>query len=72
MNKGKISAEIKGSLVKDPESKWDKSHVWRFLRDIYNKYIIPARVETQEDKVMGDVKDVKEDVKSFLELQGRR
>ena len=72
MNKGRIRIDFKGTLVRDPESKWDVSPFYRFLRDLYNKYVIPSTVDTQEDNVKKDVKDVKETLKAFLELQGRR
>ena len=72
MNKGRLRIEFKGVLIRDPDSKWDASPFYRILRDAYNKYIIPGRVDTQEDKVKDDVRDVKESLKSFLELQGRR
>jgi hypothetical protein len=72
MNKGRLRIEFKGTLIRDPDSKWDASPLYRFLRDAYNKYIIPARVETQEDKVKKDISDVKEELKKFLDLQGRK
>ena len=72
MNKGRLRIEFKGTMIRDPDSKWDASPFYRFLRDVYNKYVIPGRVESQEDKVKDDVRDVKEYIKSFLELQGRR
>ncbi len=72
MNKGRLRIEFKGTLIRDPDSKWDASPFYTFLRQAYNKYIIPGHVETQEDKVKEDVRDVKESLKSFLELQGRR
>jgi hypothetical protein len=72
MNKGTIDIEIKGILIKDPESKWDKTPFFRFLREVYNKYIIPGRVDKLEDKVRDDVKDYKESLKAFLELTGKR
>ncbi len=39
MNKGKITIEITGVLVKDKDSKWDSSPFSRFSRDVYNKYL---------------------------------
>ncbi|MCU0642253.1 MAG: hypothetical protein MUF61_01575 [archaeon] len=72
MNKGKIEIEIKGILLKDAESKWDTQPMFRMLREIYNKYIIPARVEALEDKVIADVKTWKEEMKAYLELTGKR
>jgi hypothetical protein len=72
MNKGSISIEVKGSLIKDWESKWDTTPNFRFLREVYNKYIIRQRVDAMEDKVSGDARDFKEELKAFLELAGKR
>ena len=72
MNKGKISLEIKGNLIRDPQSKWDITPWYRLLRDAYNKYIIASRVESAKDKVSADVIKFKEELKSYLELSGRR
>ena len=72
MQKGKLSVEMKGTLVKDPDNKWESSASMRLMRDWYNKYIIPSRVDSMEGKVDDDVKDFKEQLKSFLELSGKR
>lgn len=72
MNKGSILFEIKGALTRDPESKWDTTPFNRFIRDIYNKYVIPKRVDSMKYKVFEDARDLKEQVKSFLDLTGRR
>ena len=44
MNKGKVTVEIKGTIIKDHQSKWDITPWYRFLRDVYNKYIIPGSI----------------------------
>ncbi len=72
MNKGKVNVEIKGSLISDPESKWEVSPFYRFLRDSYNKYIVPGRVSSMQDQISGDVVGLKEELKAYLELSGRR
>jgi len=72
MNRGTISAEIKGTLIKDHDSKWDSSPQWRFLREIYNKYLIPARVYDIKNKVENDVREFKDELKGFLDLIGKR
>ena len=72
MNKGKIGVEVKGNLIRDPQSKWDITPWYRFLRDVYNKYIIASRVQSSGDKVVGDVIKFKEELKAYLELSGRR
>jgi hypothetical protein len=72
MNKGSVSVELKGALIKDYKSAWEEHPFNKFLREVYNKYIIPQRVDNMEDKVQGDVRDLKEELKAFLELSGRR
>ncbi len=72
MNKGKVSVDIKGTLIKDYKSQWEEKPMNKFLRDVYNKYIIPQRIDGMEGKVMGDVKGLKEKVKNYLELSGKR
>ena len=72
MNKGKVSVEITGVLILDRESKWDNSPFSRFMRDVYNKYIIPSRVEDMKDEVRRGTKDFKDELKAFLDLAGRR
>lgn len=71
-NKGRVTIEAKGVLVQDPSSKWDESPTYKFMRELYSKYIIPGRVDTMEGKVGGDVRDFKEKLKIFLESTGRR
>ena len=72
MNKGKVVAEIKGTLIKDHESKWESSAFSKFMREFYNKYIIPTRVFAMNKKTEDDTKKFKEELKVFLELSGRR
>lgn len=71
-NKGKVSAEIKGTLVRDPESKWNSTPFYRFIHEIYSKYVIPARVNELNDKVVDDVRDFKDYLKVFFSHQGLR
>jgi len=73
MNKGKIAMEIKGILVKDPKNTFNETNpVYKFLRESYDKYIIPARVKGMEDKIEDDVRLFKDDIKAYLELSGKR
>lgn len=72
MNKGKILIEITGNLIRDPESKWDITPWYRLLRDFYNKYIVPGRIDSHRGKLTNDVVTLKEEMKAFLELSGKR
>ncbi len=72
MNKGKVKGKFEAALVKDPDSKWDRAPFTRFMRDVYNKYIIPARIGNMQEEVRKYVITFKEAIKRFLELSGRR
>jgi len=72
MNKGKVTIEIKGSLVRDPESGWAGNASLTFFRSVYDKFIIPGRIHDMQVKTEADVKAFKEEIKSFLELSGKR
>ena len=71
-NQGKITLEIIGFLVKDRKNKWEESPLWRFARDTYNKYVIPQKIEQVSKELMTDVIDSKDEMKTFLELVGKR
>jgi len=72
MNKGKIAVEIKGVMIRDPDSKWDRTPMMRFLREVYNKYVIPGRVESIEQKITADTRNWKDELKAYLDLTGKR
>ncbi|MEK6928785.1 MAG: hypothetical protein AABW65_02430 [Nanoarchaeota archaeon] len=72
MNKGKISIEIKGNLIKDHKNRWENGNFYIALRDIYDKYIIPGRIDELGKKVTSDVTSLKEEAKAFLELSAKR
>jgi hypothetical protein len=72
MNKALIKIELRGGLVKDPSSSWEGKPWYKFLRESYDKFIIPKRIEDLTEKVALDVRAFKEELKSYLELYGRR
>ena len=72
MQKGDIELEINGNLISDPDSKWEKSPFYRMLRDIYGKYIIPGRTDLIKDRVKDDLRAFKDEIKGFLDLEGKR
>ncbi|MEK6927287.1 MAG: hypothetical protein AABX11_02540 [Nanoarchaeota archaeon] len=72
MNKGRVRMEFKGVLHRDIAGKYESTGFYMFLRGIYNKYVIPNRVDVMEDKVKDDTRDFKEKLKAFLEMSGKR
>lgn len=73
MNKvADLSIELTGILEKDYSNKWEGSSFNKFIKEVYNKYVIPQRTDQKEDAVRDTVQNFKEELKAFLELTGRK
>jgi hypothetical protein len=72
MNEASFEVKFVGSLVKDYKSTWEKNPMTKFFRGVYDKFIIEGRIEKYEDKLFGDVKDLIQDTKGFLAIEGNR
>ncbi len=73
MNKfSELKINIKGVLEKDYSSKWGAGGFNKFLKEMYDKYLIPKRSEEMENKVIEIVQNFKEEMKAYLELTARR
>jgi hypothetical protein len=71
-NKGGLLLKIRGNLVRDYEGKWEKTAFQKFLRGIYEKYVIPSRVLEYKGKINETLTEFSEQTKAFLELEGKR
>ena len=71
-NKGDVEVKLSGSLERDYENKFETSAFLKFLRAIYDKYIIRKRIEQMEDKLTEIVVDVANQVKAYLALEAKR
>lgn len=70
-NKGELEVKFSGTLVRDYENKFETTPTLKFLRGVYEKYIIRSRVIQMEDKITDDVLDVVNQLKAYLVLEGR-
>ena len=71
-NKGSFEVKVKGTIIRDYEGKWDKKPVMKFLRGVYDKYIIKGTKDQYEDKLIEDVNDLIEETKAFLTIEGMK
>ncbi len=71
-NKGSVEVTIKGNLVRDYKGKFEKSAIQKFLRGIYEKSVIPARVDQFQEKIIGDCDEFLAQAKAYLDLVGKR
>jgi len=68
-NKGELKINFESILMKDYEHKWEDRPIWKFLRGVYDKYIVRTRQDEFEIKLMGKTKELIEELKALLELE---
>jgi hypothetical protein len=71
-NKGSIEVSIKGTLLKDYKGKFEKTAFQKFLRGVYEKFVIPSRVDEYQGKVVGDCDEFLAQAKAYMDLEGKR
>jgi hypothetical protein len=70
-NKGEIEMVLKGNIIKDYEKRWEDKPSWKFLRGIYERYIIRETIDEYEDDLKNEVKDTIKDIKAFLRIPAK-
>ena len=68
-NKGEVKMTISADLEKDYEEKWENKPLWKFLRGIYDKYILRTTIDEYEGRLRGDAQEYIDQIKSFLQLK---
>jgi hypothetical protein len=71
-NKGSIEIGINGTLVRDFKGKFEKSGFEKFLRGIYERMVIPERIEQMQGKIVGDCDEFLSQAKAYLDLEGKK
>src|SRR3989304_8241100 len=72
MNKGAAKVEIKGNLIRDYNGKFETTAFKKFLRSIYEKWVIPARIEHYEDNIISKCDEFLSQAKAYLDLEGKK
>lgn len=72
MNSGVVEIRFEAVLVKDYESRWEDAPIWKFLRGIYDKYIIRSRIDDYEDDLREELDELIAQCKSFLAVEGKQ
>ncbi|MBS3099724.1 hypothetical protein J4463_00725 [Candidatus Pacearchaeota archaeon] len=71
-NQGTFEVKISGTLIRDWGSRWDVNPFMKFLRGIYDEYIIKGTMKKYEIKLIRDVDEITEQVKAFLTIEGMK
>jgi hypothetical protein len=72
MNQGSVEVKIKGTLVRDYNGKFETTATQKFMRSVYEKWIIPSRIDEYEGKLIGICDEFLSQTKAFLDLSGKR
>jgi len=67
-NKGDIEMRFDAYLELDYENKWEGKPVTKFLREIYNKFVVKSRMENYEAELHEELYEFLNEIKSFLNL----
>lgn len=71
-NKGSVKIKVKGTLVKDYDGKFEGTASKKFMRSIYEKWVIPSRVDQMEDKIASACDKFLGQAKAWLDLEGKK
>lgn len=71
-NTGSVEIKVKSTLVRDYEGKFEKDAIRKFLRAIYEKWVITSRINEMEEKLIGDSDEFLGQAKAYLDLEGKK
>lgn len=72
VNKGKVQFVFWGILTTDWENRWENKPLLFFIRSLYNKFFYKGYVQKWKSGLKGDVYDLNNTIKSFLNLNRYR
>jgi hypothetical protein len=71
-NQGEVELKLKGELARDYEGKFERNALQKFLRSIYEKWVIPSRLEQFETDLIRACDEFLSQAKAWLDLEGKR
>jgi len=72
MNKGEVKVKVEGILWRDYDGKFERTYWRKFLRGLYEKWVILSRIKQFEDKIVEKSDEFLQQAKAFLDLEGKR
>lgn len=71
-DKGDFEVKFSAFLERDYEHKWEANPITKFLRGIYDKYIIKGTIDMYEDRLGSEIDEMIAQAKAYLALEGKR
>ncbi len=71
-NKGSIEIKMASVLVRDYKGKFETTAFKKFLRSIYEKWVIPSRIDEYSGKVAEECDEFLNQAKAYFDLEGKK
>jgi hypothetical protein len=71
-NKGEIEIKISGVLSKDYQGKFETNAYKKFMRAIYERWVIPSNILEYQGKIAGACDEFLSQAKEYLDLEGKK
>lgn len=71
-NEGTVEIKLGGTLVKDYQGRFETSPIRKFMRGVYERWIIPAGITAIENKLATICDTFLEQAKAYLDLEGKK
>ena len=71
MDSGTLEIKFVASIVKDYENRWENNAFLKFIRGIYDRYIIRSRIDDYEGKLWDEINEIIAQAKSHLAIEGQ-
>ena len=70
--KGTCGIKFESFLEKDYDNRWERNSFIKFLRALYDHFILRPKLERYADELRQETYDVFDQAKSFLKLRGEK
>lgn len=71
-NKGTIEIKMKGNLISDYRGEYETNPSVRFMRKVYDKWIIASKIEQFKDELIEHCDEFLGQAKAYLDLEGKK
>lgn len=71
-NEGSVKISAKGIIIRDYEGKFEMSASKKFMRSVYEKWVIPSRIDEYKGKIAGECDEFLSQAKAYLDLEGKK
>ena len=66
---GDLGVKIIAYLAKDYEETWSRKSWLKFIREIYDRFVIGGKNLEMQNELLGEMKILRNEIKAFLNLQ---